>query len=75
MYSIASFGVAISVFSKEPSSSFCILSFRDIADAISLSDSSPRARTKVIIGMSTGEPGILATISPSSFNTNSNFAR
>ena len=75
MYTIASFDVVISVFSKELSSSFCTLSFRDITDAISLSDSNPRARIKVIIGISTGEPGILATISPSSFSTNSSFAR
>ena len=48
---------------------------KDIADAISLSDSNPRARIKVIIGMSTGEPGILATIRPSSFSISSSFAR
>ena len=47
----------------------------DTAAAISLSDSKPSARIKVITGMSTGEPGILATIIPSSFSTSSNFAR
>ena len=75
MYTIASFDVVMSVFSKEPSSSFCISSFKDTADAISLSDSNPRARIKVIIGMSTGEPGILATMRPSSFSISSSFAR
>ena len=75
MYTIESFDVVTSVFSKEPSNSFCMSSIIDTADAISLSDSSPSARIKVTTGMSTGEPGILATTSPSSFSTNSNFAR
>ena len=45
-----------------------------VEDAISLSDSRPSARISVTTGMSTGEPGILATISPSFFMINSNFA-
>ena len=48
---------------------------RDTAPAISLSDSNPSARIKVTTGISTGEPGIFATIIPSSFITSSNFAR
>ena len=75
MYTIASFDVLTSALSKEPASESCISSTRDTASAISLSDSYPRARIKVTIGISTGEPGIFATIRPSSFKTNSNFAR
>ena len=50
-------------------------STNETAAAISLSDSSPSARIKVTTGISTGEPGILATIKPSFFITSSNFAR
>ena len=75
MYTIASFDVVTSVFSKELSSLSCTLSTKDTVSAISLSDSNPRARIKVTTGISTGEPGIFATTSPSSFNINSNFAR
>jgi len=65
----------ISDLSKELSSSLSISSIKDTAPEISLSDSNPRARIKVIIGISTGDPGIFATTSPSSFNISSNFAR
>ena len=52
-------------FSNDGSSSSWMMPFNDTAFAMSLSDSKPNALTKVINGMSTGEPGIFATIDPS----------
>ena len=48
--------------------------FNVTALAISLSDSKPKARTKVINGISTGDPGIFPTTEPSGRIINSSFA-
>ena len=75
MYTMASFDVDTSPdFSKEASSSSWTFSTSETTPAISLSDSSPRARMRVMTGMSTGDPGMRATISPSFFITSSSFA-
>ena len=76
MYTIASFAVGTSPdFSKDASSSSWISSTSETEAAISLSDPSPSARIKVTTGISTGEPGIFATINPSFFIMSSSFAR
>ena len=49
--------------------------FSDTPSAISLSDSSPSALIRVISGISTGDPGIFATIEPSGLIISSSFAR
>ena len=61
-------------FSNEGSNSSCIFSLKETALAISLSDSNPKARINVTNGISTGDPGIFATIEPSGFIISSNLA-